>query len=268
MASEGQQPASKPQPQPASNIPKGKREVKILMVHGYMQSASIFSAKTKALHKILTQTLPTLHFNLIFPSGPHRLRYSDIPDYTPPEGVEEEDLDKWAWYRANDATGEYRGLEAGMQTIASTIRDAGGVDGVMGFSQGGCMAALIAGAMEEPRHEPPDQQHRAWMDELRAANNGRPLKFCVVYSGFRARPEAGLDWLYEPRIVTPNIHFIGALEEERIEVGSQRLIDVSKDPSVHRHPGGHFVPCSRMWVMQLAAFLKVHCEESTAKEAL
>jgi hypothetical protein len=110
------------------------------------------------------------------------------------------------WWRKDEATGKYRGLEAGMSRIAFTIREAGGVDGVMGFSQGGCMAALVASALEQPHHNPPDSDgpdsnsgtDYAWLRDLREANNNRPLSFCVVYSGFYAPPTAGLEWLYEP----------------------------------------------------------------------
>ncbi|KAI1129254.1 serine hydrolase FSH [Nemania abortiva] len=257
----------------ASNIPKSKKELKILMLHGYTQSGPLFSAKTKALNKLLIKALGTaplnLHPTLIFPSGPHRLRPSDIPGYVPPEDpaqqINDDDLDNWAWFRKDEASGHYRGLEEGMLRVASAIQDAGGVDGVMGFSQGGCMAALVASALEHPHHTPPTptptSSSTAWLQELRAANNDRPLQFCVIYSGFYA-PPPDLQWLYDPVIATPTLHFLGGLDTVVEEKRSQALVDRCRDPMVLTHPGGHYVPVARDWVMPLAGWLRQRCVEA------
>ncbi|KAI1761505.1 serine hydrolase-domain-containing protein [Hypoxylon sp. FL1150] len=250
--------------------PPGKTELKILMLHGFTQSGSLFSSKTKALSKLLTKTLSPAPFNLhptlIFPTAPHRLRSSDIPGWTPSSDNEgnDEDSDSWAWFRKDEATGAYRGLEAGMEAIAAAIRAAGGgIDGVCGFSQGGAMAALVASAMEHPLRVPPEstaagETERAdwtWVESLRAANGGQPLKFCVVYSGFYA-PLGRLSWLYEPEIATPSIQFVGSLDTVVDETRTQGLIDRSRDPQVVTHPGGHYVPVAKDWVMVLAGWLR------------
>ncbi|KAI3341152.1 serine hydrolase FSH [Ustulina deusta] len=280
MASAGQPAAAAPATQdrkPASNIPKGKKEVKILMLHGYTQSGPLFSAKTKALNKLLTKALSpaplNLHPTLIFPSGPHRLRRSDIPGYVPPEDPslqDDDDLDNWSWFRKDEASGVYRGLGDGMRRVARTIEEAGGVDGVIGFSQGGCMAALVAAALEHPpRTPPPEASDVAWLEELRAANHGRPLGFGVIYSGFHATP-ADLQWLFDPAIATPTLHFLGGLDTVVEEKRSQALIERCRDPMVLTHPGGHYVPVARDWVMPLVGWLRQRCVEAAdeAKESL
>ncbi|KAI0458191.1 serine hydrolase FSH [Xylaria acuta] len=270
---------------PGSNIPKGKKELKILMLHGYTQSGPLFSAKTKALNKLLIKTLSpaplNLHPTLIFPTAPHRLRPSDIPGYVPPEDPslqdgDEDDLDNWTWVRKDEASGLYRGIEDGMRRIASTIRDAGGVDGVIGFSQGGCMAALVAAALEHPHHAPSSSTPSpsssssstpdwSWLSELRTANADQPLKFCVVYSGFHAPPQ-GLQWLYEPAITTPTLHFLGGLDTVVEEKRSQALVERCRDPMVLTHPGGHYVPVARDWVMPLAGWLRQRCVEAADEQ--
>ncbi|KAI1181641.1 serine hydrolase FSH [Nemania serpens] len=263
---------------PKPNIPKGKTELKILMLHGYTQSGPLFSAKTKALNKLLIKALSpaplNLHPTLIFPSAPHRLRPSDIPGYVPPEdpslqGRDEDDLDNWAWFRKDEATNTYVGLDQGMRTIASTIREAGGVDGVLGFSQGGCMAALVAAALEHPHHtpspsSPPSSSTSSapsWLQDLRSANADRPLRFAVIYSGFWA-PPLDLQWLYDPVLATPTLHFIGGLDTVVDEGRSHALVDRCRDPMVLTHPGGHYVPVARDWVMPLAGWLRQRCAEA------
>ncbi|KAI2634989.1 serine hydrolase FSH [Hypomontagnella submonticulosa] len=287
-------PASAPGAPQTPNIPKGKTETKILMLHGYTQSGPLFSSKTKALAKLLTKALGPAPFNLhptlIYPTAPHRLRPSDIPGYVPPDSTdggeeeEEEESDNWAWFRKDEATGAYRGFAAGMQHIASTIADAGGVDGVCGFSQGGATAALVAAALEHPYRSPPpassssssdeEGEDWSWVSALRAANKERPLKYCVIYSGFYAPPGA-LQWLYTPRIATPTLHFLGSLDTVVEDGRSQGLVDRCVDPTVVVHPGGHYVPVAKDWVMVLVGWLRqryadadVDGAASTNKEAL
>lgn len=189
-------------------------------------------------------------------------------------------MDAWAWFRKDEASGGYRALREGFDRVASCIRDeAGGhVDGVVGFSQGGAMAALLAAALE--RVEGPDADGGAgegyrkppaaaggdgwydwgWVDALREANGGRALRFAVVYSGFFAPPPE-LGWLYEPKIRTPSLQFIGSLDTVVDEGRSRGLVARSEDPMVVVHPGGHYVPVNKQWVMPLVGFVKQCCED-------
>ncbi|RYO85559.1 hypothetical protein DL766_007546 [Monosporascus sp. MC13-8B] len=303
MASNETRPGSQ---EPATNgkaaekaAPNGKKELKILMLHGYTQSGPLFDTKTRALAKLLTKALSPAPLStaprLVFPTGPHRLRARDVPGFasssssSPPashDGAAEEegdeDSDSWAWWRKDEASGAYAGFEAGMRRVAEAVRGAGGVDGVCGFSQGGCLAALVAAALEGrsppagcPSPSSPASASEAaadwtWLDDLRAANGGRPLKFCVVYSGFWA-PVPGLQWLYggspgdgagnppeekSRMIATPTLHFLGSLDSVVEEGRSRALIDRCRDPVVVEHPGGHHVPVARDRVMPLVGFLR------------
>lgn len=236
---------------------------------------------------------------LIFPTGPHRLRAQDIPGFEPSsstvdgEQEDEEESDNWGWWRKDEATGAYVGLAEGMRSVAAAIREGEGIDGVLGFSQGGCLAALVAAALETPYRVPPpgcpspeqkgvpgEEADWSWVKELRAANGHKPLRFCVVYSGFWA-PVAGLQWLYDGgaagegegesggkgKINTPTLHFIGSLDSVVEESRSQALIDRCRDPAVAVHSGGHYVPVARDRVMPLVGFLRqVLLKEQEGKE--
>lgn len=178
------------------------------------------------------------------------------------------------WFRKDEATNTYVGLEQGMHAIASAVREAGGVDGVMGFSQGGCMAALVAAALERPHHNPSPSPSASpsspaaspsWLQDLRSANADRPLRFAVVYSGFHA-PPPDLQWLYDPVLATPTLHFIGGLDTVVDEARSRALVDRCREPLVLTHPGGHYVPVARDWVMPLAGWLRQRCAEAVEEE--
>ncbi|OAA60265.1 Serine hydrolase FSH [Niveomyces insectorum RCEF 264] len=254
-----------------------KREVKILMLHGYTQSGPLFRAKTRALEKMLQKSLAPFRLVpvLVYPTAPNRLRPQDIPGYEAKDtgNADQNDdaatvSDSWAWWRRDDASGAYRLLNEGMSSLATAIADAGGVDGVLGFSQGGAAAALLAAAMEQQPARPPPPPTASgsaydwsWVDAVRAANGHRPLRFAVVYSGFFAPPPE-LQWLYTPAIATPSLHYIGGLDTVVDESRCQALVERFVDPVVLVHPGGHYVPIGKEWVMPLVAFVKKHAEEA------
>ncbi|KAI5467833.1 serine hydrolase FSH [Mariannaea sp. PMI_226] len=244
----------------------GKREVKILMLHGYTQSGPLFRAKTRALEKLLAKLLAPISLLpvCIYPTAPNRLKAEDIPGYVPPSEpqAEEHQPDTWAWWRKDEASGAYRYLDEGMATVADTIREAGGVDAVVGFSQGGAMAGLVAAALED--RVLPEGKDGSWARGLREANNGKPAKFAVSYSGFFA-PIDSLGFCYEPKIKTPTLHYLGSLDTVVDESRSQGLIDRCEDPAVVTHPGGHYVPVSKEWAMPLAGFIKQYSPEEPAE---
>ncbi|GAO15427.1 hypothetical protein UVI_02056690 [Ustilaginoidea virens] len=236
------------------------RTVKILMLHGYTQSGPLFQAKTRALEKVLAKALSPVSLapSLIYPTGPVRLLPHDIPGYSPPSDPESQDYqpDAWAWWRKDDGSGEYLYLEQGMATVADAIRQAGGIDGVCGFSQGGAAASLVTAALE-PDRPVPDGKAGEWVRRLRQANGGLPAKFVAVYSGFRPVP-ASLQFLYEPKIKTPTLHFLGSLDTIVDESRSRELVDRCDNVTVVSFPGGHHVPISKDMVMPLAGLVKVY----------
>ncbi len=141
---------------------------------------------------------------------------------------------------------------------------------MLGFSQGGALAALVAAALEggasssssPPRAPPGPGPEWAWVAALRVANGGRPLRFAAVYSGFWG-PPPDLGWLYDPPIRTPTLHFLGSLDTVVDEERSQALVERCVDPIVLVHPGGHYVPVSKDWVMPLSGFIKKCLEEES-----
>lgn len=210
------------------------------------------------MEKMLAKLLAPISINpvLIYPTGPNRLKPQDIPGYSPPADGQDDDWepDTWAWFRRDDATGTYRFVARGMDTVAEAIREAGGIDGVVGFSQGGCMSGMVTAALETDRPLPAGE-HGEWASKLREANGGQPVKFGISYSGFKAVDEQ-LQFLYEPKISTPTLHVLGSLDTVVEESRSQSLVEKCQDPQVIVHPGGHHVPVSKEWVMPIAGFVK------------
>ncbi|KZL65438.1 serine hydrolase [Colletotrichum incanum] len=254
----------------AAKKPNGKKEIKILMLHGYTQSGPLFRSKTRALEKLIAKSLGPFNLvpSLFYPTGPSKLSPRDIPGFVPDEsGGEDQDIDAWAWWRKDESSGSYRFLAEGVSAVADAVREAGGnIDGVLGFSQGGAFAALLAAMLETSHRDdgkiPEDL--KASVQALREANGGQPFKFAAIYSGFYAPPEE-LRWAYEPKIKTPTLHFLGSLDTVVEESRSQGLVDRCEDPMVVVHPGGHYVPISKEWAMPLIGFIKKIADEEAGK---
>jgi dihydrofolate reductase len=262
------------------------------MLHGYTQSGPLFHAKSRALIKHLTKAFPLHDVLAIYPTGPLRLNPADIPGYVPSqEGSTDqpptEDLDSYGWYcRSNTANPpEYLGLEDGLATIAKTISEEGPFDGVIGFSQGAAMAAMVASLLEPGRKE----AFGRFVDVKVESDGGKmvggvpfpgsfeglsqpPLKFALCYSGFRS-PGARYRGFYEaPAVQTPVLHILGSLDAVVEESRSRSLIeacagDPEKEGKVVWHPGGHFLPSQRPYLDAAVRFIREQLEGGAKKEA-
>lgn len=247
-----------------------QRALRILMLHGYTQNGPLFNAKTKALEKVLRKAFPDVH--LSYPTGPMKLRPSDIPGYDASKsGDEDSEPEAYGWWRRSNTAEppEYVGLDEGLSVVADTLNKEGPFDGVMGFSQGAALAAMVTSMLEgEPRKEAfkttQSKSKLAIPYPLPFAKLSHPpLKFCVLYAGFIA-PGDRYAAFYEPVISTPTCHFIGSLDTVVEEARTDRLVEVSGgEENVTRvvHPGGHFVPNNRQYLDAVVAFIKAKTTE-------
>jgi predicted esterase len=249
--------------------------VKLLMLHGFTQSGPLFRAKTRALEKNLQKAFPagiTLHY----PTAPIHLAHADIPFANTFDGAEEQ-TDAWAWWRRK-GLGEpyhYEGLEIGFAHIAKVLQEEGPFDGVIGFSQGGACAAMVASLLEPGRRQAFEAMYPSGgmrYPESFESDTGfmegtihPPLKFAVSYSGFAARGTPLYRAFYEPKLTTPMLHVLGTLDTVVEEARSLALVDACQDGRgehgglgrVMYHPGGHFLPSSqKTYVAALVGFMK------------
>jgi dihydrofolate reductase len=111
-------------------------------------------------------------------------------------------------------------MDDGLAAVAKVIAEEGPFDGVIGFSQGATMAAMVASLLEPGRKEAfqhfekdtsegaPGIPFPTAFEQLQHS----PLKFALLYSGFRA-PGARYRAFYEnPPIQTPALHILGTLD--------------------------------------------------------
>ncbi|KAK0303034.1 hypothetical protein LTR01_008325 [Friedmanniomyces endolithicus] len=275
------------------------RKLRILMLHGFTQSGHSFEIKTKALKKSLEKAFPAAPkpghlkeypggLELVYPTAPIRLDPDDVvpssssaPGAGADVGKDGPDVQSesygW-WRRKGDAQPyTYEGMERGFERIASVLQEHSTEPfaGVIGFSQGGAAAGMVASLLE------PDRRHAF---ETAQAKGGMrypdsfvkdtgcieetvhpPMRFAVSYSGFSAAmANAGLyQAFYEPKIMTPMLHVLGTVDTVVGEDRSLKLVESCVGGSgeggkrVVYHPGGHFLPSSqKAYVAALVNFIR------------
>lgn len=254
------------------------RRLRILMLHGFTQSGPLFHAKTRALEKNLKKAFPapTHELEMVYPTGPIRTRPVDLPDsFTTRDADGAEDAESFAWWlrKGDGEPFRYEGIEKGMEHVAHVIRTQGPFDGVIGFSQGGAAAGMVASLLEPGRRDAfaaaqkkggmpyptAFEEDAGYVEEAVQA----PMKFAVSYSGFGATTNNLYLGFYEPLIKTPTLHFLGSVDTVVEEARSLRLVDACEEGRgkdgrrLVYHPGGHFLPSSqREYVAALVAFIK------------
>ena len=267
--------------------PPPSRPIKILFLHGFTQSGPLFSAKCGALRKTLQKAFPA-GITLSFPTAPLRLSPTDVSFLHGEEkkdggAAEEDEVDAWAWWRrkGDSEPYTYAGLDEGLRRIAEVLASEGPFDGVVGFSQGGAAAAMVASLLEPGRREAFEKlQNQGGMRFPASFESDTgyvegcihpPLKFAVSYSGFAARGQNPYHAFYEPKIKTPVLHFLGSLDTVVEESRSLALMEACEESEgrVVYHPGGHFLPSTqKASVNALIGFIKdvLHKAEGPNKE--
>ncbi|KAL8969549.1 MAG: hypothetical protein Q9183_001949 [Haloplaca sp. 2 TL-2023] len=230
---------------------------------------------TRALEKALKKSLPRHSILFSYPTGPVKLDPSDIPGYTGPSSPDDPDPEPaYGWWRRKDFAppgakkGEteiiYTNLGEGLDTIAQTIHGEGPFDGVIGFSQGACAAAMVASLLEPGRENHfstlPADRKRDFPKSFVSTDAGGcaiqdPLKFAIIYSGFRA-PGNRYAPFYDPPLKTPTLHFFGAVDGVVEEARGKALCEVCEGAREVVHPGGHFLPSQRPWLDAAVGFVK------------
>lgn len=243
--------------------------LKVLMLHGYTQNGQLFRAKTRVLEKRLQKAFPSV--SLSYPTAQIQLNPADVPGF---DGNDTGSSEAYGWWRRRDDSDppEYIGIEDAFDEIAKVLKAEGPFDGVIGFSQGACFAAVVASLLEG------DSRRQAFKEAQSRSKNAiaypsafehldhPPLKFAIVYSGF-IPPGDRYTGIYHPPIETPMCHFIGSLDSVVEEKRTQALVDATGGPDktqVVIHPGGHFVPTSKQYLDIAAAFIQ---QQMKTKEA-
>ncbi|KAK7401102.1 hypothetical protein VNO78_12416 [Psophocarpus tetragonolobus] len=249
---------------PREDDPRIPRKLRILCLHGFRQNATSFKGRTASLAKKLKRMA-----EFVFVDAPHELPFIyqttmsehnvncalSLPPSPPPPL--ESCKKKFAWFVAPNfdgssgvnwklADGPFDPLQYQQQTdgydislshLKNVFSQEGPFDGILGFSQGAAMAALISAQQQKLKGE---------MD----------FKFVVLCSGFALRMkemECG-------PIKCPSLHIFGNEHGKDRQIANQ----VSKEltslydsdcSAVVEHDCGHIIPTRSPYIDEIKDFL-------------
>lgn len=242
---------------------------RVVFLHGFTQLALAFYAKTLALRK----KLALLKLKAVYLNAPIQLTPAQLPttDSLSRFGAVggDDDLVKYrAWWIKNpDNTYEIdlaiESVKKYMDENAILNEELGEyekqdeedtklpIKGLIGFSQGACFAGAMVHKFEELF--------------------GAPLDFAVLYSGFRIdtslMPEIKKYYTEDDGELTKArlLHVVGELDTVVGEDRAYTFYESSKkNLDLLKHPGGHFVPNSKLLVDQVVNWIQQ--EEKKAEE--
>jgi len=228
----------------------GSSAPKVLVLHGYSQNANIFGKRIAALRKSFGKDL-----ELVFVDAPHVLEPVDLTGHgtsldalgahEASTASEDPALKPRGWWRSDVTRMRTDGLEESLAFLRDILRTQR-FEGVLGFSQGAALAALVAALLERPQTYPPflvdgEPPHP-------------PFKFCVAVSGFKV-PGPLSAAIFSDGYATPTLHVLGRNDILVVEERSRTLINVSIGKRVVEHDGGHFVPSRASWRTFLKAYM-------------
>ncbi|XP_021297409.1 esterase C25G4.2-like [Herrania umbratica] len=189
-----------------------KQKMKILCLHGFRTSGSF-------LHKQISKWDPSVfhHFDMDFPDGLFPAGgKSDIEGIFPPPYFE--------WFQFNKDFTEYTNLEECVSHLCEYITTKGPFHGLLGFSQGATLCALLLG----------------YQAQGKVLKEHPPFKFFVSISGSKFREPSICEVAYKDAIKVKSVHFIGA--KDWLKLPSEELATAFDSPLIIRHPQGHTVP--------------------------
>ncbi|XP_032119301.1 esterase OVCA2 [Sapajus apella] len=217
-----------------------QRTLRVLCLAGFRQSERGFREKTGALRKALRGRA-----ELVCLSGPH-----PVPDAPGPESARsdfgscppEEQPRGW-WFSEQEADvfsaleepAVCRGLEEALGTVAQALNRLGPFDGLLGFSQGAALAALVCALGQ-------------------AGDSRFPLpRFVILVSGFCPRGLGFKESILQRPLSLPSLHVFGDTDKVIPSPESMQLASRFPEAVTLTHSGGHFIPAA---APQRQAYLK------------
>ncbi|ORY24046.1 serine hydrolase FSH [Naematelia encephala] len=237
--------------------------IRVLALCGFTQNATIYFKQLGAIRKACKDV------EFVFLEPPIIVEQADMPwnqnlsefdsSATTEKAEQTPETTPRAWWTTNGDRTIYRlwlklpgkGFDETVQYIHDYLVKSEPFDGIMGFSQGACMAAILGALLTKPGLHPlfPSEP------PLRAP------KFIISTGGFLPTPSEPSFSEYFPLPSTlPILHIIGRNDTLITEEKTRTLINVCPNSRVEFHEGGHFTPSKANWRKFLNAYITSFAE--------
>ncbi|KAL4928075.1 serine hydrolase-domain-containing protein [Aspergillus undulatus] len=242
--------------------------MRILCLHGHTQTGPVFERKTYRLQQHIKKAFPGASF--YFPTGAIAYKVSDRLDYL--DEIQRErsdnfkdpdDIDTHAWFRLHQEEPPI-GLLDSIDHVAEILRDKGPFDGIICFSQGSVVGAMVASLLEGPRRRQRFEEYSATNPEaVRFPDaykdlNHPPFKFGITYGAYMGRSHV-FSAFYNPLIETPFMHFMGEFDPV-VPSDMAAAVDAAQIGGARRrkmmHPGAHAIPIGNEYHEAVVDFIQ------------
>lgn len=208
----------------------------------------------------LTTKLEALGYKLHFINGPIALSKSELPPsfqslYSEDDGNNQPPLRSW-WVVNKKRPAEHYNLDRAFATIDAFAEKHGPFVGVIGFSQGASLAALLASRLVTLQSKQPETAKAL-------------LKFAILISGFVPNYAPLIDTYFSQPVALPSLHVLGS-EDKVVPTARSRDLAAKFDTQravVITHPQGHVIPNDDASISSIAAFVAQHGDNGYAGSA-
>ncbi|KAG1670653.1 Esterase OVCA2 [Nymphon striatum] len=211
----------------------------ILCLHGYRQNAKAFKEKTGSFRKILKK-----YAEFVIVDAPFRIN--------PDDDTETEDTVQRGWwfneprkFSAITYCDTSMGMDESIEFVKKVLIEEGPIDGIMGFSQGAALAAIISSLKakgESARFKRNLKLNpNSSSDGVFRSYIANTFWFTILVSSFKSRCSLHED-LYSPTIFIPSLHVYGEGDEVVHTDMSEEVCYHFDQPTRLIHPGGHYIP--------------------------
>ncbi|PIA13132.1 hypothetical protein COEREDRAFT_49831 [Coemansia reversa NRRL 1564] len=214
---------------------------KILCLHGFGESAELFKIRSRNFRAIVGDCAELVYLDGPIDIGSLHMTTGDLEEAE----VENEFTNlAWWWMRRGESF-EARGLGKTLDLISKVLNEQGPFDGIMGFSQGACLAIVIALLLQGSATDGP----------ISLGEVDHPqIKFLILAGAFQLEvPE--YDYLYTHKIDVPSLHITGTYDTVVEPERSKLVQGFFESPEVFEFVGGHFIPQSPKCARVMRAFL-------------
>lgn len=226
----------------------------LVLILGHGQFIEEFKPKTRYVQQAFRTLFEGMDLEFEFLSG------------TFPAYPDEEDKDHQRVWGYGEPDDKIRGLETSIWRILDFLYEKGPFIGIVGFSSGAAMAAIITSILEKTdigdiSPWKVSKPKFIGLDYLAYASfqvNHQKLHFTVCLSGFRLDNKC-YDTFYSPNIETPIFHTVGELDSMISSTQTENLMRCCKRSWLFEFFGGHYVPQSKEFLefsQSLASFLR------------
>ncbi|WWC87909.1 uncharacterized protein L201_002809 [Kwoniella dendrophila CBS 6074] len=216
--------------------------IRVLALCGFTQNSYIYSRQIGAVRKACKNV------EFVFLEPPVVVEKADLPwsdnldqfgsNATTDEAAQTAETTPRAWWVTANEMKTYKKFDETVAYVHDFLTKNGPFDGIMGFSQGAGMAAIICALLEKPG------LHPNWQSEPSLPK----FKFAIFVGGFLPKAESHDFTPYFPLPSSlATLHVCGKNDTLITVERSKTLSDKCENARVEEHDGGHYTPSKASW---------------------